>query len=84
MKKEYTKAYKESEAAQFKYEKAEADMNLSRAEVEKAKIQALSKNQLAEDAKNTYALQLRKTNELQTQHFNFLLPNVLEVRTERK
>ncbi|KAL1237277.1 Formin-binding protein 1-like [Trichinella spiralis] len=76
--KEYAKAHDEAVSARKKYEKAEVDLQLSRAEVAKAKLNSISKSQQANDAKSTYALELSKTNESQHQFYTELLPSVLE------
>ena len=47
------------------YHKADADLNLSRAEVEKQKMNSSLRDQQCEDNKNEYANQLQKTNDLQ-------------------
>ncbi|XP_055387140.1 formin-binding protein 1-like [Condylostylus longicornis] len=75
-KRNYEKAYRDSEKAIENYQKADADFNLSRAEVEKQKHNMTMKIQQSDDAKNEYANQLQKTNNLQQQHFDILLPNV--------
>ncbi|XP_065344724.1 cdc42-interacting protein 4 homolog isoform X4 [Cloeon dipterum] len=76
-KKAYEKAFKETEKALDEYQKADADLNLSRAVVEKARLNMVSKNQQCEEAKKDYANQLEKTNELQHQHYAALIPDVL-------
>lgn len=77
-KKSYEKAYKEAEKAQDNYHKADADLNLSRAEVEKARMISIAKNQMCEDCKTEYANQLQKTNELQRQHYTQLMPKIYQ------
>lgn len=52
------------------------DLNLSRAEVERYKNIMTAKIQQSDDAKNEYANQLQKTNNLQQQHYQELLPEV--------
>ncbi|XP_034121040.1 formin-binding protein 1-like isoform X9 [Drosophila guanche] len=76
-KRNYEKAYRDSEKAVENYKKADMDLNLSRAEVERYKTIMTSKIQQSDDAKNEYANQLQKTNNLQQQHFSILLPAVL-------
>ncbi|XP_022223376.2 formin-binding protein 1-like isoform X12 [Drosophila obscura] len=76
-KRNYEKAYRDSEKAVDNYKKADMDLNLSRAEVERYKNIMTSKIQQSDDAKNEYANQLQKTNNLQQQHFSILLPAVL-------
>ena len=47
----------------FRYHKADADLNLSRAEVEKQRVNSTIKSQQCDDSKNEYANQLQKTND---------------------
>ncbi|XP_028139063.1 formin-binding protein 1-like isoform X1 [Diabrotica virgifera virgifera] len=75
-KKAYDKAYRESEKAIESFQKADADFNLSRAEVEKQRSNMSHKTQVCDSAKNEYAQQLQRTNELQRQHFRSGLPEV--------
>lgn len=75
-KRNYDKAYRDSEKAVENYKKADMDLNLSRAEVERYKNIMTSKIQQSDDAKNEYANQLQKTNNLQQQHYGILLPAV--------
>lgn len=93
--KAYEKAFKESEKAVEQFQKADADLNLSRAEVrptenynfkflkryflfqvEKHRTNMAHKSQLCDSAKNDYADQLQRTNELQRQHYRSGLPEV--------
>ncbi|KAF5300609.1 hypothetical protein FQR65_LT09141 [Abscondita terminalis] len=75
-KKAYDKAFKESEKAIENFQKADADFNLSRAEVEKQRLNMSYKSQACDTAKNHYADQLQRTNELQRQHYRSGLPDV--------
>lgn len=79
-KRNYEKAYRDSEKAVENYKKADMDLNLSRAEVERYKNIMTAKIQQSDDAKNEYANQLQKTNNLQQQHYNELLPDVSEIK----
>jgi len=63
--KNYEKAFKEAERALDNFQRADADFNLSRAEVEKQRMNMTIKSQQCEETKNEYANQLQKTNELQ-------------------
>lgn len=63
--KNYEKAFKEAERALDNFQRADADLNLSRAEVEKQRMNMAYKNQHCEESKTEYANQLQKTNELQ-------------------
>jgi len=76
--KNYEKAFREAERAEDAYRKADADLNLSRADVEKHRITSSIKNHQAEDTKTEYAKQLQKTNELQNQHYQTLSPAVFQ------
>jgi len=75
-KEKYEKAFGGSERALELFNKADADMNLSRAEVDKHRMTSNVKRQQMDDAKNEYANQLQKTNDYQRQYYNHLLPGV--------
>lgn len=75
-KRNYEKAYRDAEKALESFHRADADLNLSRAEVEKQRHNMAMKNQQSDDAKNEYANQLQKTNKLQQQHYEIALPDV--------
>nr|XP_036226845.1 formin-binding protein 1-like isoform X16 [Bactrocera oleae]XP_036226846.1 formin-binding protein 1-like isoform X16 [Bactrocera oleae] len=75
-KRNYEKAFRESEKAVENHKKADMDLNLSRAEVERYKNIMTAKIQQSDDAKNEYANQLQKTNNLQRQHYGVSLPTV--------
>lgn len=77
-KKHYEKMFREAEKASEGYVKADADLTLSRVDLEKAKQNSMAKNKACEDSKTDYANQLQKTNELQRQHYNELMPRVFE------
>lgn len=57
-KKNYEKSFRESEKALESFQRADADLNLSRAEVEKQRLQSLYKSQQCEDSKKEYANQV--------------------------
>jgi hypothetical protein len=63
--KNYEKAFKEAERALDNFQRADADFNLSRAEVEKQRMNMTIKSQQCEETKNEYANQLQKANDLQ-------------------
>ncbi|XP_033733296.1 cdc42-interacting protein 4 homolog isoform X2 [Pecten maximus] len=85
---QYEKSFKESEKALEAYRKADADINLSRAEVEKQakykqyleahRNQMMLKGQQCEKCKNDYASQLQQTNTQQRDHFTALMPQVFQ------
>merc|ERR1712130_656802 len=74
----YEKAFGASERALECYNKADADLNLSRADVEKQRMNSNIKRQQMDDSKNEYANQLQKTNELQNQFYTKLMPAVFQ------
>lgn len=74
----YERAARESERALDAFQKADKDFHLSRAEVEKQKINMKLRSQACEDAKQEYMDQLRKTNEAQRQHYEQRLPHVFK------
>ncbi|XP_054712717.1 formin-binding protein 1 homolog [Uloborus diversus] len=77
-KKCYEKSFKESEKANENYQKALADLHLSRIELEKARLNSISKQQASENAKVEYEEQLHMTNEAQRQHYYELMPKVFQ------
>ncbi|XP_044262724.1 cdc42-interacting protein 4 homolog isoform X6 [Tribolium madens] len=74
--KAYDKAFRDNEKALENFQKADADLHLSRAEVEKQRANLAYKTQVCDTTKNEYAMQLQRTNELQRQHFRSGLPEV--------
>jgi hypothetical protein len=74
----YEKAFGASERALESYNRADADLNLSRADVEKQRMNSNIKRQQADDAKNEYANQLQKANDYQSQFYNLLMPSVFQ------
>uniref|UniRef100_A0AAF5PJW4 F-BAR domain-containing protein n=1 Tax=Wuchereria bancrofti TaxID=6293 RepID=A0AAF5PJW4_WUCBA len=76
--KNYCKTFKDAEVAHLKYDKAEKNMDLSRADLERAKNNAMQRTQICEDAKQNYAHALQAANQQQHQHYNQLLPQILE------
>jgi len=77
-KEKYEKAFGASEKALEAYNKADADLNLSRADVEKHRMNSNIKRQQMDDSKNEYANQLQKTNELQSQFYSRMMPAVFQ------
>uniref|UniRef100_A0A8D9BX72 Formin-binding protein 1-like n=2 Tax=Cacopsylla melanoneura TaxID=428564 RepID=A0A8D9BX72_9HEMI len=74
--KNYDKAYRESDKALEHYKRADADLELSRAEVEKQRVNMAIKSQHCEETKIEYANQLERANEMQKQHYTQLMPEV--------
>lgn len=77
-KKGYDKAFKESEKAKENYRKADDDLDLSRAELEKAKTASLTKERLCENSKTDYAKQLQVANQAQREHYGQFMPKVFQ------
>ncbi|XP_053987261.1 formin-binding protein 1-like isoform X3 [Hylaeus anthracinus] len=76
--KAYEKAFREAERSVENYQRADADYNLSRAEVEKQRMNMTLKTQQSEEAKTEYANQLQKTNDMQTLHYHTAMPYVFQ------
>ena len=76
--KQYEKAFREAEKATDAYRRADADINLSRAEVEKHRNNMMLKNQQCDDYKNEYASQLQQTNMHQNDHYHTHMPQVFQ------
>ncbi|XP_023246540.1 formin-binding protein 1 homolog [Copidosoma floridanum] len=76
--KAYEKAFREAERASENYQKADADYDLSRAEVEKQRMNMTIKTQQSEEAKTEYAKQLQTTNEMQVLHYHTAMPEVFQ------
>lgn len=80
VRKQYEKACRESEKAQEAYRKSEADIHLSRADVEKAKSLMHTRIDQCNQCKIDYAAVLVKTNNVQKEHFEMLMPQIFLVR----
>merc|ERR1711892_6574 len=70
--------FKNAEKAKQQYDKADQDDHVTKADVEKARVNKEQKRTLAEDAKNEYVRTLVKCNEQQRQHHTKLVPNILQ------
>jgi len=77
-KKTYEKAFKQSCTAVENFHKADADLNLSRAEVERSKNVMHNKKTICEECKSAYAKQLESTNSLQREHYTTNIPSVFQ------
>lgn len=77
-KKSYEKAFKESEKANEAFRKADADLNLSRAEVNRANRLREEKDRDCEDMKQHYALCFRQANDEQAHYYQKALPSVIK------
>lgn len=74
----YEKAFKEAEKAHENFQRVDADLNLSRADVEKAKMYSNLKTQTCDTSKTDYAKHLQRTNEVRKLYFNELMPTVFQ------
>ncbi|KAK3555903.1 hypothetical protein QTP86_029790 [Hemibagrus guttatus] len=77
-KRNFERACKEADRAQQYFEKMDADINVTKADVEKARQQAQFRHQLAADSKNEYSSYLQKFNQEQTEHYHTLIPNIFQ------
>lgn len=77
-KKKYEASFKDSEKAEEAYRRADDDINLSRAEVEKARLNSIQKSQICSNCKVEYASVLEKTNQFQRDYFGRALPQVYD------
>ncbi|XP_053096099.1 formin-binding protein 1 isoform X15 [Pangasianodon hypophthalmus] len=77
-KRNFERACKEADRAQQYFEKMDADINVTKADVEKARQQAQFRHQLAAESKNEYSNYLQKFNQEQTEHYHTLIPNIFQ------
>ncbi|XP_062867257.1 formin-binding protein 1 isoform X2 [Trichomycterus rosablanca] len=77
-KRNYERACKEADRAQQYFEKMDGDINVTKADVEKARQQAQLRHHLASDSRNEYANYLQKFNQEQTEHYYTLIPNIFQ------
>ncbi|XP_063334245.1 formin-binding protein 1 homolog isoform X14 [Pelmatolapia mariae] len=77
-KKRFERECKEAERAQQYFEKMDADINVTKADVEKARQQAQMRHQMASDSKNEYAAYLEKFNKEQNEHYYTIIPNIFQ------
>ncbi|XP_049322218.1 formin-binding protein 1 homolog isoform X17 [Astyanax mexicanus] len=77
-KRNFERACKEADRAQQYFEKMDADYNVTKADVEKARQQAQLRHQMASDCKSEYSNYLQKFNQEQTEHYHTLIPNIFQ------
>ncbi|XP_078685254.1 formin-binding protein 1-like isoform X2 [Branchiostoma floridae x Branchiostoma belcheri] len=77
-KKNYEKHFREAERAQGQYEKLDNDNNVTKADVEKARLTAQQKTQTSDQCKSEYAAQLQQTNKYQSDHYSTYMPAVFQ------
>ncbi|XP_030209892.1 formin-binding protein 1 isoform X13 [Gadus morhua] len=77
-KRKFERDCKEAERAQQHFEKMDADINVTKADVEKARQQAQVRHQMASDSKNEYSAYLQKFNQEQNDHYYSVIPNIFQ------
>uniref|UniRef100_A0A8C7L804 Formin binding protein 1a n=1 Tax=Oncorhynchus kisutch TaxID=8019 RepID=A0A8C7L804_ONCKI len=77
-KRRFERDCKEADRAQQYFDKIDADINVTKADVEKARQQAQLKHQVAEDSKNEYLTYLQKFNKEQNEHYYNLIPHIFQ------
>ncbi|XP_071260123.1 formin-binding protein 1-like isoform X4 [Salvelinus alpinus] len=82
-KRRFERDCKEADRAQQYFDKIDADINVTKADIEKrcylkARQQAQMKHQVAEDSKNEYLTFLQKFNKEQNAHYHTLIPHIFQ------
>ncbi|XP_074871891.1 formin-binding protein 1 isoform X1 [Carettochelys insculpta] len=77
-KRRFERDCKEADRAQQYFEKMDADINVTKADVEKARQQAQIRHQMAEDSKAEYSSILQKFNREQHEHYHTHIPNIFQ------
>uniref|UniRef100_A0A668AMA1 Formin binding protein 1 n=1 Tax=Myripristis murdjan TaxID=586833 RepID=A0A668AMA1_9TELE len=77
-KRKFERDCKEADRAQQYFEKMDADINVTKADVEKARQQAQMRHQMASDSKSDYSAYLQKFNQEQNEHYYTVIPNIFQ------
>ncbi|XP_064325063.1 formin-binding protein 1 isoform X11 [Phalacrocorax carbo] len=77
-KRRFERDCKEADRAQQYFEKMDADINVTKADVEKARQQAQLRHQMAEESKAEYSSTLQKFNSEQHDHYYTHIPNIFQ------
>ncbi|XP_028272956.1 formin-binding protein 1 isoform X5 [Parambassis ranga] len=77
-KRRFERDCKEADRAQQYFEKMDADINVTKADVEKARQQAQMRHQMAADSKGDYSSYLQKFNQEQNDHYYTIIPNIFQ------
>ncbi|XP_051492926.1 formin-binding protein 1 isoform X18 [Apus apus] len=77
-KRRFERDCKEADRAQQYFEKMDADINVTKADVEKARQQAQLRHQMAEDSKAEYSSTLQKFNSEQHDHYYTHIPSIFQ------
>lgn len=77
-KRRFERDCKEADRAQQHFEKMDADINVTKADVEKARQQAQIRHQMADDSKGDYSSVLQKFNREQNEHYHTHMPSIFQ------
>ncbi|XP_016052105.1 PREDICTED: formin-binding protein 1 [Miniopterus natalensis] len=77
-KRRFERDCKEADRAQQHFEKMDADINVTKADVEKARQQAQIRHQMAEDSKADYSSTLQKFNHEQRDYYHTHIPSIFQ------
>ncbi|XP_069914131.1 formin-binding protein 1 isoform X10 [Oryctolagus cuniculus] len=77
-KRRFERDCKEADRAQQYFEKMDADINVTKADVEKARQQAQVRHQMAEDSKADYSSVLQKFNQEQHAYYHAHIPGIFQ------
>ncbi|XP_029470152.1 formin-binding protein 1 isoform X13 [Rhinatrema bivittatum] len=77
-KRKFERDCKEADRAQQYFEKMDADFNVTKADVEKARQQAQARNQMADESKGDYSSTLQKFNIEQHEHYYTHIPHIFQ------
>ncbi|XP_041754679.2 formin-binding protein 1 isoform X17 [Coregonus clupeaformis] len=77
-KRRFERDCKEADRAQQYFERMDSDINVTKADVEKARQQAQMRHQMAADSKTEYSNYLTKFNQEQNEHYYTLIPNIFQ------
>ncbi|KAM4661812.1 formin-binding protein 1 isoform 9-T9 [Discoglossus pictus] len=77
-KRRFERDCKEADRAQQYFERMDADINVTKADVEKARQQAQIRHQMADDSKGDYSSVLQKFNREQHDHYYTHIPNIYQ------
>ncbi|XP_074187281.1 formin-binding protein 1 isoform X16 [Rhinolophus sinicus] len=77
-KRRFERDCKEADRAQQYFEKMDADINVTKADVEKARQQAQIRHQMAEDSKADYSSILQKFNHEQREYYYSHIPTIFQ------
>ncbi|XP_055369260.1 formin-binding protein 1 isoform X29 [Betta splendens] len=77
-KRKFERDCKEADRAQQYFEKMDADINVTKADVEKARQQAQVRHQMASDSKGDYSAYLQKFNQEQNEHYYTVIPSIFQ------